>query len=259
MANKIIIKNGSGAPPSGSLDVAELGFDRTGKKVYIGHTDGPIEVGTSDLKIDINSAISGTPNLINADTLGGKAESTLNVARAAEADNASYAANADYAANATNAGTAEYATNAGTANNAEYATNANNANALEGHSVQALFNKIYPIGSVYMSVNSVSPGTLFGGTWEQLKDRFLLAAGSTYAAGTTGGEATHTLTINEMPSHSHEQYVGANSGSWGVRWDYDSDAQVEKYPQGLTGPAGGSRPHNNMPPYLAVYMWKRTA
>ena len=59
---------------------------------------------------------------------------------------------------------------------------------------------VYPVGSIYMSVNSTSPATLFGGTWTQIQDTFLLAAGSTYAAGATGGEATHTLTENEMPS-----------------------------------------------------------
>ena len=71
MANKIIIKNGSGAPPSGSLAVAELGFDKTNKKVYIGHSDGPIEVGTSDLTVDLSGSANGTANTVNADTLGG--------------------------------------------------------------------------------------------------------------------------------------------------------------------------------------------
>ena len=71
MANKIIIKNGAGAPPSDALDTAELGFDTTNKKVYIGHTDGPIEMGPPDLKIDINGSIGGTSNIINADALGG--------------------------------------------------------------------------------------------------------------------------------------------------------------------------------------------
>lgn len=71
MANKIIIKNGAGAPPSDALDVAELGFDTTNKKVYIGHADGPIEMGPPDLKIDINGSIGGVSNIINADALGG--------------------------------------------------------------------------------------------------------------------------------------------------------------------------------------------
>ena len=67
----------------------------------------------------------------------------------------------------------------------------------------ANFNKIYPVGSIYMSINSTDPSELFGGEWEQIKDRFLLACGTTYSNGATGGEATHTLTTNEMPTHSH--------------------------------------------------------
>ena len=59
----------------------------------------------------------------------------------------------------------------------------------------------YPVGAIYISTISTSPASLFGGTWEQLKDRFLLGAGDTYAAGATGGEAAHALTVNEMPPH----------------------------------------------------------
>jgi microcystin-dependent protein len=66
-----------------------------------------------------------------------------------------------------------------------------------------VLNHVYPVGSIYMSVVSTSPAELFGGTWEQLKDRFLLGAGDTYTAGDTGGAANHTLTVDEMPSHNH--------------------------------------------------------
>lgn len=76
-------------------------------------------------------------------------------------------------------------------------------------SVTNIWKVIYPVGSIYMSVNSTSPGTLFGGTWERIQDRFLLSAGSTYSAGATGGEATHTLSAAEMPSHTHS--VGAHA------------------------------------------------
>lgn len=72
MANKIIIKKGDGTPPSGALDVAELGFDTTNKKFYIGHADGPVDLGPPDLKIDINGSIGGASNIINADALGGE-------------------------------------------------------------------------------------------------------------------------------------------------------------------------------------------
>jgi len=66
---------------------------------------------------------------------------------------------------------------------------------------------IYPIGSIYITTNYVSPEILFGGTWELIKDKFLLGAGDTYGAGSTGGEATHILTIDEMPSHQHDLIV----------------------------------------------------
>ena len=125
------------------------------------------------------------------------------------------------------------------------------------------FDDIYPVGSIYMSVNSTNPRTLFGGTWTQLKDRFLLGAGSTYTNGSTGGEASHTLTVNEMPSHSHGQYVTVGSGgSLSANCDYDSyvSGKARKSSQNVsTDPAGGGNSHNNMPPYLVVYMWQRTS
>lgn len=125
------------------------------------------------------------------------------------------------------------------------------------------FDDIYPVGSIYMSVNSTNPSTLFGGTWTQLKDRFLLGAGSTYTNGSTGGEASHTLTVNEMPSHSHGQYVTVSSGgSLSANCDYDSYAsgKARKSAQNVsTDPTGGGNSHNNMPPYLVVYMWQRTS
>lgn len=74
---------------------------------------------------------------------------------------------------------------------------------------------VYPVGSIYMSVASASPAILFGGTWEQLKDRFLLGAGDTYTAGDTGGSASHTLTTDEMPSHSHT-FTGSAVTSGGI-------------------------------------------
>lgn len=124
----------------------------------------------------------------------------------------------------------------------------------------ALLNAVYPVGSIYLSVNAASPATLFGGTWERLKDRFLLAAGDTYAAGAAGGEAAHTLTTGEMPSHTHQWsgYVWMKSD--GVRdEDYRTPIDGNDVWSSSMLSAGGGAPHNNMPPYLAVYIWKRTA
>ena len=125
--------------------------------------------------------------------------------------------------------------------------------------IASIANAIYPVGSIYISTSSANPSTLFGGTWEQVEDRFLLAAGSTYTAGSTGGEATHTLTVAEMPSHSHNANVYYNTavGGNGV---YGSNATGTKYtPGSSTVSQGGSQAHNNMPPYIVVYVWKRTA
>lgn len=127
---------------------------------------------------------------------------------------------------------------------------------------------VYPVGSIYMSVNSTSPATLFGGTWEAIQGKFLLGAyGNTYKAGTTGGEATHTLTANEMPEHAHYMAVGNAAGNdiWTPQaGDYlvdvggvSNDHKTYSAQLGMDN-AGGGAAHNNMPPYLAVYIWKRT-
>ena len=118
---------------------------------------------------------------------------------------------------------------------------------------------IYPIGSIYMSINNTDPANLFGGEWEQIKDTFLLSAGNTYTAGNTGGEAEHTLTEDEMPNHSHKLniYVNATGGSSGG--GQVSFANTRSGTNYNAIALGGDQPHNNMPPYLVVYMWKRTA
>lgn len=117
-----------------------------------------------------------------------------------------------------------------------------------------------PVGCLYMSFESTSPATLFGGSWTQLKDRFLLAVGDTYkSSGLTGGEADHTLTVAEMPSHRHGASEGqfhAYTGSNGA--DTVSGGTNFKSIQ-YTAYVGGGGAHNNMPPYLTVYMWKRIA
>ena len=124
-----------------------------------------------------------------------------------------------------------------------------------------IVNTIYPVGSIYISTANDDPGTLFSGTtWIQIQNKFLLAAGTDYVAGSTGGEATHTLTIQEMPAHNHTfssnsgkavGYIGSDSGNLGG--STKNCVSVDMYN------TGGDGAHNNMPPYLAVYMWQRTA
>lgn len=130
-----------------------------------------------------------------------------------------------------------------------------------------LFEKIYPVGSVYMSFVSTNPQTLFGvGTWSQIKDTFLLATGDTYAMAdessevkTTAiaGEATHTLTESEMPAHTHSFARGVTDNQvtgWVSGTKFNAN-----YGTYSTGSTGGGGAHNNMPPYLPVYMWRRTS
>lgn len=146
--------------------------------------------------------------------------------------------------------------------------NSENITAIH-QAINAMWSKIYPVGSIYISAADTSPETLFGGTWERIKDTFLLAAGDTYTAGETGGEAEHTLTFNEMPSHSHGIYAvntdgrdefGATCvGDMGVLQGNFSTSRKTTWQKMYQYEAGGGQPHDNMPPYLAVYVWKRTA
>ena len=119
----------------------------------------------------------------------------------------------------------------------------------------SLIDMIYPIGSIYMSVNSVNPSTLFGGTWVQIKDTFLLSAGDSYTAGNTGGEANHTLTTKELPSG----ILGVNSTNSNFLQELDGMSQGSAFGWLGRNHTATPKPVNNMPPYLVVYVWKRTA
>jgi len=134
-----------------------------------------------------------------------------------------------------------------------------------------IVNLVYPVGAIYLAVNNRSPATLFGGTWVQLQNRFLLGAGTSYTNGATGGSATHTLTVSEMPDHNHKNMTRGAV----LNWDNNTSGQHyfgHQYKSASFGSSnafdlsssyvssvGGGQKHNNMPPYLVVYMWKRTA
>lgn len=137
-----------------------------------------------------------------------------------------------------------------------------------------LIDYIYPVGSIYISINATSPSNLFGGSWTQLKDRFLIGAGGSYSVNNTGGETSHKLTVAEMPSHNHSFKDGSHTFLWGQNktnnvYLNNASAVAGKTPgnsamtsQNIwnsTNSSGNTSAHNNMPPYLAVYMWKRTA
>ena len=130
---------------------------------------------------------------------------------------------------------------------------------------------LYPIGSIYISTSSTfNPNTAWGGTWVKTADgRCLIGANSTYPLGSTGGEAEHTLSLNEIPSHDH------NLSDWAMSWKMQGVAGEVNINTSVTSNAwsdnhgffksqtskatGGGQAHNNMQPYLAVYIWKRTA
>lgn len=124
--------------------------------------------------------------------------------------------------------------------------------------ISRMLDVFYPIGSVYTSSQPTDPGTLFGGTWTRIKDTFILAAGDTYAAGATGGEATHTLTEDEMPSHRHQITSRTEAGSY-YGYAVTSNNTSSTIGTIITQAAGGNAAHNNMPPYITRYVWERTA
>lgn len=136
------------------------------------------------------------------------------------------------------------------------------------HSMLAVYWKtLYPIGSIYISTSSTfNPQTAWGGRWNKTADgRCLIGANSTYPIGSTGGEANHTLSIDELPRHSHGIY-GADSRNGNItldtaRFSYKDNGQTTSYVSGILGTelTGGEKSHNNMQPYLAVYIWERTA
>ena len=134
-----------------------------------------------------------------------------------------------------------------------------------GVDTATLVDLFYPIGSIYMSTDTTNPQFRFTGTyWLPIYNRFLLGAGDTYKAGTMGGEATHTLTRSEIPSHYHDEYVGNDGGSDSAPSGYSGWPNIAYTSNktwwatgSKTSAAGGDGAHNNMPPYLAVYMWRR--
>lgn len=155
---------------------------------------------------------------------------------------------------------------------------------------QQLIDLIYPIGAIYISATLVNPGTLFGGTWVQIKDKFLLSAGDDHAAGAESGKEQYTA--DDMPAHTHTRGTmnitgsqqlpnvygdnswpktssGALSWSKASGWfDDGSNSTCNNVViqlnaangwTGETSQSGLNETATIMPPYLTVYMWKRTA
>lgn len=126
---------------------------------------------------------------------------------------------------------------------------------------------LYPVGSIFHSTSSTSPASLFGGSWTQIQGRMLIGQNSTYGPNKTGGEATHKLTSDEMPSHKHSikfyyisngqdgptRFTPANKNATGEGTVKNSTAMTDCLS------TGGSKAHNNMPPWYGCYIWRRTA
>ena len=142
-----------------------------------------------------------------------------------------------------------------------------------GEGIVNIFDTIYPTGSIYMSTASANPSTLFPNTtWAVFGEGKVLVGydedDSDFSAGATGGSKTHTLTVDEMPEHSHTQNNVVESTGQLVDIDLlvttDNDAQSSdidnRTTKGTTTfSTGGGQAHNNLQPYVTVYMWKRTA
>lgn len=130
---------------------------------------------------------------------------------------------------------------------------------------------VYPVGSIYMSVNTVSPSVLFGfGVWEKIEDKFLLGSGTNYANGSTGGSADSVVVSHSHKSSAAGEYIvtseenTANNtkvaySASGNRWVDGQPSQSHFHHRTSTNTVGENGTNKNMPPYLAVNIWKRTA
>lgn len=281
--NKITVRRGKGAPPDNALDTAELAFDMNAKKLYVGDSEGKA------VKVGGDSIWMGTQPPEDKDI--------------------------------------------------KYWIDTSSDGSVDTEKA-FIVDTVYPVGSIYMSITATNPQLLFGGTWERIKDTFLLSAGDNYIAGSIGGQAEVTLDSTQMPSHTHT-FTGTSHGHsfTGTSHDHSftgtevstgnqSASHSHSYPNpllmwnttastanvalsaagknqagwrgtdqtsktstgnqsanhshkvtakgtvgsktaggtvgsatasGTNSETGGGAAHNNMPPYLTVYMWKRVS
>lgn len=122
--------------------------------------------------------------------------------------------------------------------------------------LQSILDFIYPVGSIYLSYTHTSPESLFGGTWTRIQNAFLWATTASGTIGQTGGESEVTLSVNQIPSHSHGSvYSQHASGTKSQAWYTETGTSLAYG----TVSTGGGEAHNNMPPYIQVSVWRRTA
>ncbi len=148
-----------------------------------------------------------------------------------------------------------------------YVAPATRAQGVYFSSNQTLDDLVFPVGFIYQSTSSTSPASLYGGSWERIQGRFLLGTSPSYTVSSTGGEEKHTLTTSEMPRHMHgsanAREIWTDPGIYDTSrefalWTTSSPAYKMESCQG-TAYTGGGNSHNNMPPYYAVNIWRRTA
>jgi hypothetical protein len=131
----------------------------------------------------------------------------------------------------------------------------------------ATLDDIYPVGSIYLTASAVSPSTSFGGSWVRYAEgKCLFGVDDTdtdFALETTGGVKEVVLTEAQMPSHTHT--FGDKVRTTGTDGGHHSYNFIQPIIAGITSQnnttdaTGGGQAHENLPPYIAIYIWKRTA
>ena len=161
----------------------------------------------------------------------------------------------------------------GNANELAIAANAEAIRTLESGiqlgsiSITQLLLMAHPIGSIYSSTVATSPADLFGGTWERIKGAFIWGIEDGEQSGITGGEKTHTLTVDEMPENIgtfrtlswNSDNAATGAFSMTEQLADRADTTGNSYGTAQYKLSGGGQPHNNMPPYYGAYVWRRTA
>lgn len=124
----------------------------------------------------------------------------------------------------------------------------------------------HPVGSIYQTISLENPAVTFGGgTWERIENRFIMGASDTYPAGSTGGEAKVAITVEQMPRHKHDWIGVMNKRKGEIDYsDYAPDISEDHLASSYNSKAGvqyagEGKPHNNIPPYYSVYIWRRVA
>ena len=156
----------------------------------------------------------------------------------------------------------------GWTNNTPPALNKTNLEEMETNienAINKIFLVIYPVGSLYFSTSNSNPSTFLGGTWQawgQGRVPVGVNTGDTSfnTVEKTGGEKTHTLTVNEMPSHRHTLLIKTAGSGTNEKYQWGADSvQKDNMGDNFTDYVGGGQSHNNLQPYITCYMWKRVS